>query len=364
MSVDKVGGKSVVFEQRIKPEHIGASKTENGITFTNNGDGTVTVSGTASANVSLSIGRTTSTGSLKNKPFIITGCPKGGSSNTYYIGFGDNSDVFKLDKGDGYYQSEGYEYYYGLRIYIMSGAVIDTPIIFKPNLFVINTSDFPSLDVFKQMFPADYYPYSEPTIISSKTDRVEVVSADGTTSQQITTGFPVLKSAGSVYDYIDLNEGKLHQRVGVVDLGSLDWSYSTVDTIPKFSSLGISGAIKKVESYESVGKFICTKYAVGDWLTAFGTGTYNLLATNPSGIIAVGDSDYTDATAFKEAMNGVMLYYELADEVITDIEIPEALTEWLPVEPGGTVTFRNADESKQLAVPNAVSWVRKLNEVT
>ena len=45
------------------------------------------------------------------------------------------------------------------------------------------------------------------------------------------------------------------------------------------------------------------------------------------------------------------------------VTIPEALQEWLPVEPGGTVTFRNEDESKQLAVPNAVSWVRKLNEV-
>lgn len=45
------------------------------------------------------------------------------------------------------------------------------------------------------------------------------------------------------------------------------------------------------------------------------------------------------------------------------VTIPEPLQEWLPVEPGGTVTFRNADDSKQLAVPNAVSWVRKLDEV-
>lgn len=79
--------------------------------------------------------------------------------------------------------------------------------------------------------------------------------------------------------------------------------------------------------------------------------------------IQIKDTAYTDATAFKEAMNGVMLYYELADEVITDIDIPTELTEWLPVEPGGTVTFENADESKQLPVPNAVSWVRKLDEV-
>ena len=62
-------------------------------------------------------------------------------------------------------------------------------------------------------------------------------------------------------------------------------------------------------------------------------------------------------------MSGVMLYYELAEEVITDIDIPTELTEWLQVEPGGTVTFRNSDDTKQLQVPNAVSWVRKLDEV-
>lgn len=61
--------------------------------------------------------------------------------------------------------------------------------------------------------------------------------------------------------------------------------------------------------------------------------------------------------------NPTTVYYEINPEEVADVQIPEALQEWLPVEPGGTVTFQNADESKQLPVPNAVSWVRKLNEV-
>ena len=63
------------------------------------------------------------------------------------------------------------------------------------------------------------------------------------------------------------------------------------------------------------------------------------------------------------AENPTTVFYEIESEEVTDVTIPEPLQEWIPVEPGGTVTFRNADESKQLAVPNAVSWVRKLNEV-
>lgn len=362
LSVDKVGGKSVVFDQRIKPENIGASKTENGITFTNNGDGTVTVIGTASANVGLSIGGNLSTGSLKNKPFILTGCPKGGSSNTYYIGVANNSDIFKWDKGDGYYRANGYEYGYKLYIYIMSGAVIDTPIIFKPNLFIINKSVFPSLDSFKHQFPNDYYPYCEPTIISSQTDRVDVTSADSTATQQITTGFPSLNSAGSAYDYIDLNEGKLHQRVGVVDLGTFNWNTITYGAAKTFRSYDYTG--KKPSWSTHVANIICSDYesVAADDLYSYNKDKAITVHNGAVGLM-VNDSTYTNATTFKEAMSGVMLYYELAEEIITDIEIPTEFTDWLTVEAGGTVAFRNADESKQLAVPNAVSWVRKLNEV-
>lgn len=66
---------------------------------------------------------------------------------------------------------------------------------------------------------------------------------------------------------------------------------------------------------------------------------------------------------FMEKYGNDYIYFELETPTTEPVTIPEALQEWLPVEPGGTVTFKNADESKQLAVPNAVSWVRKLNEV-
>lgn len=164
--IDKMYGDTIVWNQLVKPEHIGTSKTENGITFTNNGDGTVTVSGTASGNTYLKIGENTTTGTLKNKPFILTGCPKGGSVDTYFIGIAATSNRFKWDKGDGYYSADGYGYGYELAIHIMSGTVIDTPITFKPNLFIINTSIFPSLGIFKQMFPKDYYEYNAGTLLN------------------------------------------------------------------------------------------------------------------------------------------------------------------------------------------------------
>ena len=63
-------------------------------------------------------------------------------------------------------------------------------------------------------------------------------------------------------------------------------------------------------------------------------------------------------------MNGVILYYELAEEIITDIEIPIELTDWMTVETGGSITFHNLDNGKRLLIPNKETFIRKLDEVT
>ena len=75
------------------------------------------------------------------------------------------------------------------------------------------------------------------------------------------------------------------------------------------------------------------------------------------------DNNYETPEQLVASLSGAVLHYELAAPTTEPVTIPEALQEWIPVEPSGTVTFRNADETKQLPVPNGVSWVRKLNEV-
>ena len=69
--------------------------TDNGITFTDNGDGTITANGTATdtAIFSVVLGNTalSANGNLAintNKPLILSGCPSGGGNNTYRIQYG------------------------------------------------------------------------------------------------------------------------------------------------------------------------------------------------------------------------------------------------------------------------------------
>ena len=63
-------------------KNTAVSKTQNGITFTVNADGTVTVRGTATAGVTLPIGQV---GVEKGRTYALSGCPAGGSSLTYRL---------------------------------------------------------------------------------------------------------------------------------------------------------------------------------------------------------------------------------------------------------------------------------------
>ena len=185
--------------------------------------------------------------------------------------------------------------------------------------------------------------------------------------QQITTGFPVLNSAGSVYDYVDLNEGKLHQRIGVVDMGTLDYSLYSHSKFGDYFYSNIKNlGIKRLGAFSAIKhNILCASYL---------TTTRNVNPFSDKCICADGDSEfvlqiqikdssYTDTKSFKQAMSGVMLYYELAEEIVTDIEIPAELEDWLTVEAGGSITFHNADDGKRLLIPNKLSFVRKLDEV-
>lgn len=60
------------------------TKTVNGITFTDNGDGTITANGTATDTATFTLG-TTSEYLDYDKTYILNGCPANGSEGTYYI---------------------------------------------------------------------------------------------------------------------------------------------------------------------------------------------------------------------------------------------------------------------------------------
>lgn len=78
-----------------------ASKTENGITFTTNEDGSVTVNGTATADASINFVNKEGSHSFSFEAgtYKLTGCPKGGSSTTYRLGMNIAYTTFDIGEG-------------------------------------------------------------------------------------------------------------------------------------------------------------------------------------------------------------------------------------------------------------------------
>ena len=365
VSVDKVGGKSLVWSQLVDGRYLPKTQTINGITFTNNGDGSITVDGTATENANLNLQRVDNTTSIGHK-YLMLGGAAGGSISTYFFRYDSNGGTQAYDYGNGAIFTKSAESITYITIRVISGVTV-SDLTFKPQLVdltqLFGSGNEPAtVEEFEAMFPNEYYPYCKPTIISSQTDRVDVASADGTTSKQITTGFPELKSAGSVYDYIDLNEGKLYRRVGAVDMGTFNWDNFVYGESTAFRSYDYTG--KKPPGSTHKANIMCVEYETVSAAEIYDSNKDKCIAVHNGRVgLLITDSSYTDVESFKQAMQGVMLYYELAEPVIDDITIPTELTDWLDVEAGGSVTFHDADESKQLPVPNAVSWVRKLDEV-
>lgn len=81
------------------PYYDGMSKTENGITFIVNTDGTITVNGTATDRAIYYIAGLYSVSPPKD--CIMTGCPSGGGSNTYSLEAYNEDQYYHSDVGSG-----------------------------------------------------------------------------------------------------------------------------------------------------------------------------------------------------------------------------------------------------------------------
>lgn len=122
------------------------TKSLNGITFTDNGDGTITVNGTATTITVFDMHLYLDNPCIvENGTYILSGCPSGGGISTYNIrayekNSGGTDVIIGNDYGNGVTLTLNGDYYdndsvhLDLAIVVASGAVISTPITFKPML--------------------------------------------------------------------------------------------------------------------------------------------------------------------------------------------------------------------------------------
>lgn len=168
-------------------------------------------------------------------------------------------------------------------------------------------------------------------------------------------------SAGTARNYVDYENKRYVQCVSSVDLGTLDWT-SRLSTVDNSIYVFISNDLNANNRGNSG---LCSQY---DLVTSNIDATIvkkdKFFYYNPLNIAFI-DKSYTNATAFKQAMQGVILYYELANPIITDIStlIDDDFLRNIEVEAGGSVTFKGGNDDYRIPVPSEEEYIVRLSEI-
>lgn len=364
MSVKSVGGRSIVFNQFAKNKPF---DSRNGITTSTDGnysvlDGTATNAITAKGWWGLKLDEFSPTNGHKylfcSKIISGTvnpanGCTIGTAIQKQIVG---KSFIFEMS--DKHWDSNWLSAIYSDKDTVFNKLKISVMLIDLTLMF--GSGNEPStVEEFEKMFPADYYPYAVGEIVSAGTEEAVV----GDTAHPIPEAIKALPgygwSAGTAKNYVDYENKRYVQCVNSVDLGTKNWlMYKDGDYTPFFYLN--AGGISDIRGGTS--NFLCPKYQYAKiGVTDSASGLYVLENTT----VRVRDTAYTDAATFKQAMQGVILYYELEKPIVTDIStlIPDDFLRNIEVEAGGSVTFKGGNDDYRIPVPNEEEYIMKLSEV-
>lgn len=146
---------------------------------------------------------------------------------------------------------------------------------------------------------------------------------------------PDYANGGKIYD--EMTSSKAKTRVGIVDLGSLEWTSANTSTqgISRMRTASLGNVISKPSNVSVRANVICANY---ETLTANSTYIKNTgISIDNGGDILVYDPNYNTSesvASFKQAMSGKYLYFELATPTETDISPELDLT--FNIDKGGT----------------------------
>lgn len=207
-----------------------------------------------------------------------------------------------------------------------------------------------TVEEFEAMFPNDYYPYNEGELTSMSVNDVVYTDTSGNlTSHQIPQSILDLDgygwSAGAAHNYVDFENKKFYKNVGRVNLDDYEWTAFQRDIEPfYYSNTVVNELLNGARNILNLVGII---------------STYNL-STNTRLV-------YKNGTVLDETNKPRgYLYFELAEPIVTDISdiIGDTFQEPFVVESGGSLTFKNVNgDGYKLAVPNEEQYTVSLKEV-
>ena len=371
MSVKNIGGRSIVFNQNFQSR----KEINNGITATVDSDGTITLNGTVTASYFNFRDVTPEQNKVGKYAFklLIMNNPDDINMKFGFLNRSQSTPAITSGSAVLIYNQTQYETSLGKSTGIsgLTAGTVFNNVKIKIQIFDLTAmfgsgNEPTTAEEFEKIFPADYYPYNAGEVVSAGTEEVAV----GDTAYQIPEAIRNLPgygwSAGTARNYVDYENKQYVHCVQSVDLGTLSWVAGVGGKV-SFQTSQVTGQ-KLTKNYSVPPNIICSKYSTKTQNELWGhiNVTGITADANTDGYIDVNDTSYTDATAFKQAMQGVMLYYELETPIVTDISslIPDDFLRNIEVEAKGSVTFKNSNgDDYRIPVPSEEEYIVKLSEV-
>ena len=269
------------------------ANTVNGITFSENSDGTVHLSGSSTAEA-------LSSNTIVSYPDIDTRC--------YYTVPAGTYTLTNLSSSA------------SVRVYVQFRNASNTENVIN-NQTVAGGASYT-------------FTVSEPTIVYARVDIYSGTTVNADVLFMMTKGssaatvyepwkqtiYPITfpTSAGTVYGgTLDVTNGVLTVTYGYVDLGTLSIGYQSSGTY--FYATIASKAY-------GISNITCSKYATSTDALLSNMGNNKIRGHATSNNIYIKDFAYTDATAFKASLSGVQAVFELATPVTYQLTPTEVTT--------------------------------------
>lgn len=360
--VQSLKGQSLKMVQQMNKKDFYKNKTLNGITAVKNAEsGKVIANGTSTGRANLIV-------SVKSIPcatgekILILGCPKGGTSSTYYscmVGYNDSSI---------YTTVEGYEYGTGniitiknqdTRFIVYEAVAANTSgqdvvdLTFTPQVFNVTAmfgegNEPATPDEFAQRLgyasidDVPYIPYTEGEIVNMTAESIVSKDAEGAELSTFPLNLHDIKDSegnelfpyglcgvGDIKD--EVTETQSIKRIGCVDMGECEWRRDIHAEHIRFST-NVENIKIPITYYDRTKGILCAIYK-NDISPTAGTGIDMTITKYSNGSLFINNFSYENVTSFKQAMQGVLLYYELETPIVVDLPPHK---QWYRAENGGT----------------------------
>ena len=397
MSVKSIGGRNLVFNQIVNPNNFRPSYTVNGVTITRVDGYKFVANGTATGGDAYF---SDSFVPIKGHVYLEKSCPKGGSAETYRSYITGSNVVMDTNYGSGVIAPINVD----TRVYIVplmvkSGATVNNLVVY-PQIYDLTAmfgsgNEPTSVEEFEKMFPAEYYPYNAGEIVSAGTE--SIVEQGRNLWDEVWKVGTISSSSGN-------NEGST----------AAIYSENYIPIIPNSTYIFVYVGSAKFENvktrfYDHSKKYIGyndnngqTVYPNKSFITPSNAfyvrftlpPDYGNVYKNDIALIAGSSGDYapyhSNVYQIPKAIRNLPGYgvegnvvdYEaktytqnntvdgteikaLDTPIVTDIStmIDDDFLRNIEVEAGGSVTFKNSNDSYHIPVPSEDEYIVKLSEV-